>query len=446
LDFRLAIGRSFIVPFLDTVSGKYLAPSDNVEGDMTSRERLVTSLHHQEPDRIPVDFGAMGSTGITALAYARLREHLGMKDGSIRVYDTGQQLAEPEKPILELLGVDVLDLKRSLPPAYPDARGWKPWKLRDGTDVEIPESFNPIPDPDGGYVIKDSAGRVVSRMPKDGFYFDGVYHPLEEMKSASEVRELDWESMKVSDRAVEDLRKRAEYLEKGTDYGILFMGMGGVHEWGQGMRGWRNWIVDITGRRQIAGALLERMMEVNMDRVKKMVRALSEHVQVMGFGDDLGMQLGPQMSPATYRDMLKPCHEEMFTYVKRHSKCFTFLHSCGSIYSLLGDLVDAGLDAINPVQISAADMEPRRLKDEFGDQLTFWGGGADTQNVLGFKPVDAVRAHVAENVRIFSRGGGFVFNQVHNVQPNVSPESLLAAYETAKNVGRYASPERIARA
>ncbi len=410
-----------------------------IDGDeMTSRERLVTALLHQEPDRIPVDFGAMGSTGITALAYARLRKHLGMKEGTIRVYDTGQQLAEPEKAVLDLLGVDVLDLNRSLDPAGPDGRRWKNWQLRDGTAVQVPESFNPEPDTEGGYVVRDSKGRVLSRMPEDGFYFDGIYHPLEGIKSASQVKELDWEGMKTTDRTVEDLRRKAEYLHSETDYGILFMGMGGVHEWGQGFRGWRNWIIDITGRRSIAEALLERMMEINMDRVKKLVKALSDHVQVMGFGDDLGMQMGPQMSPDTYREMLKPCHEEMFGYVKKHSDCFTFLHSCGSIYALLPDIVDAGLDAINPVQISAVDMDPRKLKAEFGDQLTFWGGGADTQNVLGYKPAEAVREHVRDNVSVFAPGGGFVFNQVHNVQSNVSPESLLAAYGTARGGGLYA--------
>ncbi len=410
-------------------------PTDGEE--MTSRQRLVTSLLHEEPDRIPIDFGAMGSTGITALAYARLREYLGMKEGTIRVYDIGQQLAEPEKPVLDILGVDVLDLRRSLDPAAPDGRKWKEWQLRDGTSVEVPGGFNPEPDPEGGYVLKDSEGRVVSRMPEDGFYFDGVYHPLEGIKTASEVKDLDWESMKISDGAVEDLRRRAEYFQRETDYGILFMGMGGVHEWGQGLRGWRNWIVDITGRRSIAEALLDRMMEVNMHRVKRLVAALSDHVQVLGFGDDLGMQMGPQMSPDTYREMLKPCHEEMFTYVKKHSDCFTFLHSCGSIHALLPDIVDAGLDAINPVQISAADMDPAKLKEEFGDRLTFWGGGADTQNVLGYKPVEAVREHVRDNVSVLAPGGGFVFNQVHNVQSNVSPESLLATYSTAQEVGRH---------
>ncbi len=407
------------------------------EGEMTSRDRVVTTCSHREPDRIPVDFGSMGSTGITALAYARLKEHLNIEEGSIRVYDTGQQLAEPEKPILDLLGVDVLDLKRTLPPAAPDGGTWRRWELRDGTEVEVPGSFNPEPNPDGGYVIRNGEGRVVSRMPEDGYYFDGVYHPLEDMKNPSEAKELDWESMKISDDAIESYRRKAEYLNRETDYAIHLMGLGGVHEWGQGLRGWRNWIIDITGRRAIAQALLDRMMEVNMDRVRRVVKALSEHVQVFGFGDDLGMQLGPQMSPKTYREMLKPCHEEMFTYVKKHSDCFVFLHSCGSIYALLPDLVDAGLDIINPVQISAADMKPSRLKSEFGDELTFWGGGADTQNVLGYKPVDAVRKHVKENIAAFGKGGGFVFNQVHNVQPNVSPEALIAAYSTVREFGRY---------
>lgn len=404
---------------------------------MSHRERLVTAAAHQEPDRLPIDFGSMGSTGITALAYARLKDHIGAKGGVIRVYDTGQQLAEPEKMILDMLHVDVIDLRRSLAPAGPDDRGWRDWQLRDGTKVEVPASFDPEPDEEGGYILKDSEGRVTARMPKDGLYFDSVWHALERMRAAAEVKNIDWESKKISDQEVKWLEKKAIYLDQQTDYAILFQGCGGVHEWGQSLRGWSNWIVDLGARKALAEALLDRMMEVNMHRLKRLVSVLGPHVQVLGFGDDLGMQMGPQISPSTYREMLKPRHEEMFTYAKKHSKCFTFLHSCGSIHALLPDLIDAGLDIINPVQISASGMDPNRLKEEFGEQLAFWGGGADTQNVLGFKPAPEVEKHVKENISIFSKGGGFVFNQVHNIQPNVSPAALLATYSAANKYGRY---------
>ncbi len=415
-----------------------MANNENpISGEMTSRERVIIAAGHEEPDRVPVDFGSMGSTGITALAYTQLKRYLGMEKGTIRVYDTGQQLAEPEQAILDLLGVDVLDLKRSLPPAGPNGGKWKRWKLRDETRVEVPANFNPEPAPGGGYVKRNKEGRIVARMPEDGFYFDGVYHPLEDMKNTSEIKDIDWEGMKISDDAVQHLKRKAKYLHRETDYALHLMGLGGVHEWGQGLRGWKNWLFDVTKRRNITEALLDRMMEVNMDKVKKLVKAVGNHVQILGFGDDLGMQMGPQISPETYREVLKPCHEEMFTYVKKHTDCFTFLHSCGSIYDLLPDIVDAGLDIINPVQISAARMDPDNLKKEFGEQLTFWGGGADTQNVLGYEPVDVVRRHVKDNISVFAEGGGFVFNQVHNVQPNVSPESLIAAYSTAREYGEY---------
>ena len=405
--------------------------------EMSHRERVVTSLGHQEPDRVPVDFGSMGSTGITALAYAKLRSYLGIRGGRIRVYDTGQQLAEPEKPVLDLFGVDVIDLRRSLPPAAPDGQRWRRWILRDGTVCEAPQGFNPQPDGEGGYVIRDRSGNVVSRMPKDGFYFDSVWHPLEKMKSPSDADQIDWDGMKISDERLRILEEKAAFLERNTDYAIHFHGCGGIHEWGQGLRGWTNWLVDLGARKHLAEALLDRMMDVNMYNLKRIVERIAPHIQVLGFGDDLGMQIGPQISPKVYREMLKPRHEEMFTYAKRHSRCFVFLHSCGSIYRLIPDLIDAGVDALNPVQISAAEMDPKRLKEEFGEQITFWGGGADTQNVLGFRPVWEVVSHVRENLAIFAPGGGFVFNQVHNIQPNVSPEALVAMYQTALRAGSY---------
>ncbi|NHV99147.1 MAG: hypothetical protein HA496_05780 [Thaumarchaeota archaeon] len=188
------------------------------------------------------------------------------------------------------------------------------------------------------------------------------------------------------------------------------------------MRGWSNWLIDLSSRRSLASAILDRMMSVLMHNVKKYVEALKDHVQVIGFGDDLGIQTGPQVSPKTYRELLKPCHTELFQYVKKHSRIFVFLHSCGSIHDLIPDLIDAGVDILNPVQISARNMEPERLKKEFGDQVAFWGGGVDTQKVFHAGSPEEVYKHVKKNILVFARNGGYVFNQVHNIQANVPPE------------------------
>ncbi len=404
---------------------------------LTRRERLLITLRHEEPDRIPIDLGSMRSTGITALAYNELKDFLKINNGVVRIYDTGQQLAEPEDYILKLFGVDVLDITRSLPPCGPDRRKWKKWILPQGIECEVPENFNPEPDSKGGWIIKNDKGIIVSRMPPNGFYFDGVYHPLEKIKKIEEIDDYNWEAHKISDRSLEELKEKAYYLRKNTDYGLLFHSAGSIHEWGQGLRGWTNWIVDLSVRRKIAEKILEHMIEIIMYNVKRLVSILDGIVDVFGFGDDLGTQTGPQISPRIYREMLKPYHKEMYRYVRKHSKMFVFLHTCGSIYDLLPDLIDAGVEIINPVQISAAKMNPKDLKDRFGEELVFWGGGVDTQNVLiNKKPEDIVK-HVKENICVFGRGGGFVFTQVHNIQPFTPPKNIVAAYRSVLRYGKY---------
>lgn len=409
---------------------------------MSRRERVLAALRHEEADRVPIDLGAMASTGIHAVAYAALKRYLGLKGGVVRVYDTGQVLAEPEKEVLELFHVDVLDVTRSLEPCGPDGRRWKPWVLPDGTPCEVPEWFNPEPDGQGGWVLRDANGRVVSRMPSGGYYFGSVdsWHgkpPLANIKSPEEVDSYNWDAHKVGDAYVEWVRRKAEHLYRTTDYALMFSTYAGFHEWGQGLRGWSTWLVDLTFRRSLASKILDRMLEVHLHNVRKYVEALKEYVQVIEFGDDLGTQVGPQIPPKVYRETLKPYHEELFQYVKKHSKMFVFLHSCGSIYALISDLIDAGVDALNPVQISAKDMEPERLKREFGEQVTFWGGGCDTQHVLPLAKPGEVAEHVKRNVEVFKPGGGFVFVQVHNIQPHVPPENIVAMFKAAYEHGWY---------
>jgi len=404
---------------------------------MNGRERVLVALRHEEPDRVPIDLGSMPSTGIMAIAYARLKRYLGLTRGTVRVYDVMQQLAEPEKEILELFHIDVIDLKRSLEPCGVSWGKWKKWTLPSGDECEVPEYFNPVPDGTGGWVIRDEAGRVIAKMPKGGYYFDSLYHPLKNVRNVREVREYNWSKHFISDEYVRFLERKAEILSKSTEYAILYHGAGSIHEWGQGLRGWKNWLIDLVSRKHIAEAMIEEMMEVLRYNLKRLVSALDGKIQIIGFGDDLGTQVGPQISLKTYREMLKPWHEELFQYVKKHSKLYVFLHSCGSIYQLMPDLIDAGVDILNPVQISARDMDPERLKKEFGEQLTFWGGGIDTQNVLNRASPEQVAEHVRRNISIFARGGGYVFNQVHNIQADVPPENVVAMFDAAYKYGRY---------
>ncbi|MCS7105277.1 MAG: uroporphyrinogen decarboxylase family protein [Thermofilaceae archaeon] len=407
---------------------------------MDPRERLLTALKHEEPDRVPIDLGAMASTGIHAIAYAELKKHLGL-GGLLRVYDTGQMLAEPEENVLKLFHVDVLDVARSLDPCGPDWRKWKPWVLPDGTPCEVPEWFNPEPDGAGGWVIRDSNGELVSRMPGSSYYFGGAFSwrgkPQLAKARLEEVDRYPWEAHKVGEAYVELLKRKAEYLYRETSYALMFSTYTGFHEWGQGLRGWSTWLADLTFRRSLASKILDHMLEVNLYNVKRYLEALKEYIQVIEFGDDLGTQVGPQIHPKVYREVLKPYHEELFKYVKKHSRVFVFLHSCGSIYELIPDLIDAGVDVLNPVQISAKGMEPEKLKKEFGEQIAFWGGGCDTQRVLPFATSREVAEHVKRNLEVFKPGGGYVFVQVHNIQPRTPPENVLTMFKTAYDYSWY---------
>jgi len=203
------------------------------------------------------------------------------------------------------------------------------------------------------------------------------------------------------------------------------------------MRGWAKWLSDLRLRKNLAEAVLDAMTEVIRYNVEKIMDAVGDYVHVVGFGDDLGTEEGPQISPQMFREFYKHRWEEIFKTVRKYSKAYIFFHSCGSIFPLIRELIDAGIDIINPVQISAKGMDPEKLKKEYGEQVTFWGGGADTQHVLPFAKPEEVVEHVRKLIRIFAPGGGFVFAPVHNIQPNTPAENVLAMYRAAYEYGRY---------
>jgi len=399
---------------------------------MTSRERVLAAIRRQKPDRVPLDLGAMASTGMHAVAYNRLKAHLGIDEGQTRVYDTMQQLAVIEKPILDRFRIDAVSLEGALR-AEPAA--WKPWTLTDGSAAYVPRGFNPESDGAGGHLVKDSAGNVQMRAPKGCFYFERSYHPLAHLKTASELE--GWHPRPLSARYLDDLRARARFLCEETDYAILGGFGGSILETGQALRGWGQFMLDLAGDPEFAHALLGRVTESHLANLERYLDAVGDCIQVIQMGDDLGTQLATQLSPEMYREYIKPCHEALYRYARRHSDVIVFLHSCGSIYGLIPDLIEAGIEVLNPVQTSAAHMDPRRLKDEFGDRLTFWGGGCDTQTVLPTSTPEEVREHVRERMEIFKPGGGFVFNQIHNVQPNVPPENVVAMLDAAYERAAY---------
>lgn len=398
---------------------------------MTGRERILRAIKHEEADRVPIDFGGMRSTGIMAIAYNQLKKHLGLAGGETRIFDTMQQLALVEPEILAAFGADVvpLDLGNYAP------NGWRPYRLPDGSGGLAVAEFNPVAAEDGGWEVREG-GRVVSRRSKDSLYFDTVHHPLAGAERPEDLDGYQWWTLTEGQLAY--LRQEARRLHETTGYAVMASFGGNILETGHTLFGYEKFMIELALRTPLVEAFLERLTAVHLGNLRKYLAAVGDYVQIIQFGDDLGTQHGPAISPVLYRDLIKRRHAQLYQYVHQHSACHVFLHSCGAIHPLLGDLIEAGVDIINPVQIGAAGMEPERLKREFGRDLTFWGGGCDTQRTLPFGTEQEVRDEVRRMIEIFAPGGGYVFNQVHNIQANIPPAKVVALYETAKAAGERA--------
>ena len=398
---------------------------------MTSRERVLTALRHEEPDRVPVDMGGMVSTGIMAMAYNKLKAHLGMTGGRTRMYDLYQQLAEPEPEMLEHVGADVVSLFLSGP-----EQTWRPSTLPDGSPCEVPASFQPEPQADGSQVLRDEQGNIVGRMPENGYYFDWMHHPLADVDTIAGLEKVPFHHP-IPQEMLDNLRERAKALYDNTDYAIMLNGGGSVFEAAQNLRGWDVFMMDLAGDPAFAGALMDKLAEATVKHLEQILPAVEGYVQVIQTGDDLGTQEGPQVSPRAYRELVKPRQKRVFEYIKAHSSAHIFIHTCGAVSQFIPDLIEMGVDALNPVQVGAKGMNSDRLKREFGKDITFWGGGCDTQQVLPFGTPDDVRAEVKRRVADLAPGGGFVFAQVHNIQVGVPPENIVAMYDAIKEFGSY---------
>jgi uroporphyrinogen decarboxylase len=399
---------------------------------MTSRERVLTTLQHKEPDKVPIDFGGMRSTGIMAIAYSNLKKHLGINDGEIRVYDWGQQLADIEKYFLDLFEVDVVDMNNSFVGIEPGE--WKEWTLKNGAKSFILK--NSYPEKSGNeWVFKNSKGIIISRMPENSYYFDSCHADLENIASKKDIDDYDWFYFK--DEELKLWERKAKHLFENTEYAIMAGFGGNMVEGPQGLRGWMNFMSDIASDDNYVDDLLDKFVEVHLKNLKMFLQATGKYIQLIQMGDDLGTQRGPLMSPDLYRQKIKPRHQKLYKYIRENSDVYVFLHSCGSIYKLIPDLIDAGVQALNPVQTNTADMDPVRLKKEFGDKLTFWGGGCETQTVLLNGSEASVENQVRERMDILKPGGGFVFCQIHNIQAGITPENIMAMFDAAKKYRNY---------
>lgn len=401
---------------------------------MNRRERVLAALNHQEPDRVPIDLGGSDSSGITAIAYKNLNSYLGLKGGKTRVFDPYQQIVDLEEEVLQVVKSDVRSIMIQ-------PRNWKPWKLPDGSDCEIPEKWNPRSRKDGSQVVLNDRGEITAIMPSAGLYFEPVYAALKDCQTVDDLdrHRGDIDSFDLPaylDQTFEEMGETAGQIRQKSDR-LLTGGNFAAHVLAssQILRGWDVFLLDLLEQPAFAEALMDRLVDAYCERFDRYWNCLGQYLDVVVVSDDLGTQMAPILSPELYRKRIKPFHKRLYSYMKKKSGAFVFLHSCGSVYRLIPDLIEAGIDILNPIQASAAEMDTRRLKREFGDVLVFWGGGCDTQRILPKGTRQEIRDEVKRRIDDLAPGGGFVFTQVHNILPDVPPENIMAMYEAVWEFG-----------
>jgi uroporphyrinogen decarboxylase len=403
---------------------------------MSHRDRVLAALRHEEPDRVPIDFGGTVDSTISALSYQALREQLGLPPSVTRIQDVVQYTAVIEEDVRQTLGIDTM-------PTLDEPDAWREDTLPDGSPAELPARFQPHLLHDGSQVVLDAAGNIQLKMPRGGYYFDPVYAPLADATSVRDIEGcLDYiesyDKPTYLDRSYEELAHKARALRDGTDYLLVGFFGGHIFQAAQSLRGWEAFLIDLLTNRAFAEALLDQLAEANIRRFERFAATVGRYVHVVHFEDDLGMQDRPLLRPSLYRQVVKPYHARLFRFAKARCQANLLFHTDGAVAPLIPDLIEMGVDALNPVQVSASGMDTAELKRAFGEDIAFWGGGCDSQAVLPFGTPGEVADEVKRRIDDLAPGGGFVFAPIHNVQAGVPVENVVAMLQTARVHGVYA--------
>ena len=417
---------------------------------MESRERVELALSHEEPDRVPLDLGGSAVTGMHVSTVYKLRQamELDQPGTPVKGHEPFQMLGEITPDLQEALGVDVVGLIGPRTMFGYEYSEWKPWITFDGTPVLVPIGFNTEHNPDGSipmYAKGDRNTPASAWMPKDGHYFDAT----------ERQGSLDWKKLDLEDNIEEfapisndDLNYFGEQASKlhstgkavlanfgGTSFGDIALIPGLDMGYPRGVRSVKDWYMCHVRRPDLIKGIFEHQLEIAIENLGKIYKKVGDKVTAAFItGTDFGTQRKIIMSVPSFRKMYKPYHAKVNEWVHENTSWKTFIHSCGSVEAYIPEFIDSGFDIMNPVQTSAANMDARELKDKYGDRITFWGGGVDTQSTLPFGNPEQVFDQVRKRVEIFGKGGGFVFNTIHNVQPKIPVENVLAMYEAFKSV------------
>ncbi len=383
---------------------------------MNSRERLEMALNHQEPDYIPSDLGATVLTSINTASYRRLRKLLGLPAVELRLSDLVQQIVVVDDDVRDRFKVDVRDVAPRSSATF---------------RIEIKD------DMDRYTYFYDEWG-IGWKMPKDGgFYYDMFHHPLAGDITKADIDRYPWPDPTDPARFV-GLRERARYAAEVEQQGVILGGLSaGIMEMAAWMRGFADYFRDFANNTELMEYFLDKVVELKMAYWERALAEAGDYVSAVVEADDMAGQNDMLISPRMYRKIVKPRHKKLFDFIKSRSRAKVFFHSCGSVRKVIPDFIEAGVDALNPVQVSATGMDSAELKREYGKDITFWGGAVDTQHVLGKGSVQDVVDDVRRRIDDLAPGGGFVFAAVHNIQADVPPENVKAMWDTLREYGIY---------
>ena len=402
---------------------------------MTSRERVARALNHEACDRVPIDFGGSRVTGIASVAYRNLIQHLGVQE-DIRIYDIKQQLALPSLDVANRMGSDVVMLSRLAPTTgmpFLAIDQWKSGVMTDGTPCQVPEAYH-ITLHENGTIDVLHDGQVFAQRTPGSLYFDVCCAPLKDADSISDIDAFEWQD-NWSDRETTFIKQEIDRLYHHTDkalFGALPLLNGSFMEIGHALFGYEQFMMNLCLKRDMMEHWLDKLLEHDLQILDEFLSLAGPYISAIQINDDFGGQDALQISPVLYRDMFKPRQKKWIEFAKARTEAKIFLHCDGAVEELLPDFIEIGIDILNPLQTSAKGMDPEKIKRTYGKNLSFWGAGVETQSTLPFGTVDQIKQEVRGRVELLGQDGGYVFGTIHNIQADITPESILAVYETAK--------------
>ncbi len=382
---------------------------------MKARERVIRALDHREPDRVPIDLGATIVSSIVKKSYVDLKDYLGTPVGEIKMLDHIQQLPYVDEALLERFDVD--------------------FRL-----VQLPAATAPglsVFEEGEYYAFIDRWGSKLHMPKQGGLYFDWIDFPIKE-PTMEALDHYTWPRPDPPELNAQ-LAEQARYLYHNTDYALVGSGVigGGIFEQPARVMGMQNFLMALVAEPRFADRLMEAITDIYIESCNNYLDQVGQYIEVFTYWDDLNTQNGWLIRPELYRKMIKPKQKRLVDAIRKKTNAKIFFHGCGAVFDLIPDLIDVGFDILNPVQVSARGMDTKKLKQVYGKDITFWGGGADTQSVLPFGTPEQVAYEVRRRIDDLAPDGGFVFAAVHNIQAFVPPQNIVTLFDTALEYGHY---------